>query len=164
MENFDIDANNLDHNTKTTNLSLKRKIKSNHLEKWINKNQHGYLKRSKTRPAKSEIEWLRIADEFKNTWDLEHCIGAIDGKYICIENPPNSGYLYYNYKGFYSIVLLAICNAKYNSTLLDVGQYGINNDAGVRANSLLGQMLENNSLKLSSPAQLEGCNYNPLPY
>ena len=47
MENFDIDANNLDHNTKTTNLSLKRKIKSNHLEKWINKNQHGYLKRSR---------------------------------------------------------------------------------------------------------------------
>ena len=47
MENFDIDANNLNHNTKTTNLSLKRKIKSNHLEKWINKNQHGYLKRSR---------------------------------------------------------------------------------------------------------------------
>ena len=33
MENFDIDTNNLDHNAKTTNLSLKRKIKSNHLEK-----------------------------------------------------------------------------------------------------------------------------------
>ena len=31
------------------------------------------------RPPKSEIEWLRIADEFKNTWNLEHCIGAIDG-------------------------------------------------------------------------------------
>ena len=26
MENFDIDTNNLDHNAKTTNLSLKRKI------------------------------------------------------------------------------------------------------------------------------------------
>ena len=70
-----------------------------------------------TRPPKSEIEWLRIVDEFKNTWNLEHCIGAIDGKHICIENPPNSGSLYYNYKGFYSIVLLAICDAKYNFTL-----------------------------------------------
>ena len=47
MENFDIDTNNLDPNAKTTNLSLKRKIKSNQLEKWINKNQHGYLKRSR---------------------------------------------------------------------------------------------------------------------
>ena len=111
-----------------------------------------------TRPPKSEIEWLRIADEFKNTWNLGHCIGAIDGKHICIENPPNSGSLYYNYKGFYSIVLLAICDAKCIFTLLDVGQYGSNNDAGVLANSLLSQMLENNSLKLPSPAQLEGCN------
>ena len=33
MENFDIDTNSLDYNAKTTNLSLKRKIKSNHLEK-----------------------------------------------------------------------------------------------------------------------------------
>ena len=47
MENFDIDTNSLDYNAKTTNLSLKRKIKSNHLEKWVNKNQHGYLKRSR---------------------------------------------------------------------------------------------------------------------
>ena len=45
MQNFDIDTSNLDDNAKTTNLSLKRKVKSNHLEKWIYKNQHGYLKR-----------------------------------------------------------------------------------------------------------------------
>ena len=42
--------------------------------------------------------------------------------------------------------------------------YRSNNDAGVLANSLLGQMLENNSLKLPSPAQLEECNYNSFPY
>ena len=47
MENFDIDTNNIDHNAKTTNLSQKRKIKCNHSEKWVNKNQHGYLKRSR---------------------------------------------------------------------------------------------------------------------
>ena len=47
MENFDINLNDLDHNAKTANLSLKRKTKSNHLEKWVNKNQHGYLKHSR---------------------------------------------------------------------------------------------------------------------
>ena len=83
---------------------------------------------------------------------------------IFVLNPPNSGSLHYNYKSFYSIVLLAICDANYNFTLLDIGQYGSINDAGLLANSLLGQMLENNSLKLSSPAQPKGCNYNPLPY
>ena len=39
-------------------------------------------------------------------------------------------------------MLLAICDAKHNFTLLDVEQYGNNNDAGVLANSLLGQMLK----------------------
>ena len=38
-----------------------------------------------TRPPKSEIEWMRIADEFKNTWNLEHCIGAIDGKQFLLK-------------------------------------------------------------------------------
>ena len=47
MGNFDIVTNDLDHNAKTANLSLKRKIKSNHLKKWVNKNQHGCLKRSR---------------------------------------------------------------------------------------------------------------------
>ena len=44
-----------------------------------------------TRSPKSETEWLRIADEFKNTWNLEHCIRAIDGKHIYIENRSNTG-------------------------------------------------------------------------
>ena len=47
MENFDIDTNDLDHYAKTTNLTQKRKIKSNHLEKWVKKTQHRYLKRSR---------------------------------------------------------------------------------------------------------------------
>ena len=49
MKNFDIDTNSLDYNAKTTNLSLKCKIKSNHLDKWVNKNQKGYLKCSRKR-------------------------------------------------------------------------------------------------------------------
>ena len=71
MEKYDIDTNNLDHNAKTTNLSLKRKIKSNHLEKWVNKNQHGYLKRS--RKSVQDIDnqnteiWLKNAPFSSNT-------------------------------------------------------------------------------------------------
>ena len=71
MENFDIDTNNLDHNAKTTNLSLKRKIKSNHLEKWVKKNQHRYLKRS--RKSVQDIDnqnteiWLKNASFSSHT-------------------------------------------------------------------------------------------------
>ena len=38
--------------------------------------------------------------------------------------------LYRNYKGFFSLVLIAICNANYCFALFKVGQYGSNNDSG----------------------------------
>ena len=112
----------------------------------------------------SEEDWLNIANNFDALWNFKHCIGAIDGKHVCIENPPNSGSLYYNYKGFYSIVLLAICDAKYNFTLVDIGQYGSNNDAGVLSNSVIGQRLNQKELAIPSPTPLNGCELDPLPY
>ena len=75
MENFDIDTNNLDHDARTSDLSLKRKIKSNHLEKWVNKNQHGYLKRSRKSVQNTDNQntdiWL------KNTPFSSHTKGFI---------------------------------------------------------------------------------------
>ena len=67
-------------------------------------------------------------------WDMRHCIGAIDAKHIAIECPANSGSLYYNYTDSFSLVLIAICNAKYTSTLIDIGSYGRDNDCGILAN------------------------------
>ena len=75
MENFDIGTNSLDHNAKTTNLSLKRKIKSNHLEKWVNKNQHGYLKRS--RKSVQDIDNQNTEIWLKNAPFSSHTEGFI---------------------------------------------------------------------------------------
>ena len=45
---------------------------------------------------------------------MPHVIGAIYGKHVAMDCPKGSGTQDYNYKGFYIIVLLAVCDAKYD--------------------------------------------------
>ena len=73
---------------------------------------------------------------------MPHVLGAIDGKHIRIQCPSFTGTQYYNYKGFFSLVLMAICDANYCFTMFDVGQFGSNNDSGVLANSDMGTGFE----------------------
>lgn len=79
-------------------------------------------------------------------------------KHVRIEWPKHSGSPYYTYKGFYSFVLLAVCDANYCFTLFDVGQYGSNNDAGVLAHSKLGNLLDENKPHVPESSCLDGCN------
>ena len=55
----------------------------------------------------------------------------------------NGGSGYYNYKGFHSIVLLAICDAKYCFTFADIGGFGSTNDASVLSKLCLVRHLNN---------------------
>lgn len=52
---------------------------------------------------------------------------GIDGKHCRIKCPPNAGSQFYNYKHFYSIVLITVAEAQYNFILIDVGAYGRDN-------------------------------------
>ena len=69
------------------------------------------LKKPYLAPPSTEKEWLEMPKQFEEDWDMSHVIGCIDGKHIKVEYPKLRGTLYYNYKGFYSIVLMAICDA-----------------------------------------------------
>ena len=79
---------------------------------------------------------------------MPNAIGSIEGKHIHIQCPRLSGTQFYNFKGFFSIVLMAVCDANYCFTLFDLGQFGSNNDSGILANSVMDDLLENRQLNI----------------
>ncbi|XP_011868296.1 PREDICTED: uncharacterized protein LOC105562239 [Vollenhovia emeryi] len=114
-------------------------------------------------PSKSTEEWLRLAEEFEGRWNFNHCIGAIDGKHVTIECPPNAGSSYYNYKNSHSIVLLGICDAQYMFTFVDIGAYGRCSDGGVFKNSKMGLKFNLKEMNVPTPEPLSPGG-PPLPY
>ena len=69
------------------------------------------LKEPYLAPPSTEKEWVEISKQFEEVWNMLHAIGCIDGKHIGVEYPKLRGTVYYSYKGFYSIVLIAIYDA-----------------------------------------------------
>ena len=112
---------------------------------------------------KTEGDWKEIAKDFEEMWDMPHCVGALDGKHIRIKKPPKSGALWHNYKGFFSMVLLAICDSNYCFSFVDVGEYGSNNDSGVLKNSKMGRMFARNEMNLPKAEKIDGETWN-TPY
>ena len=58
-------------------------------------------------------DWKASAEAFADQWQLPNCIGALDGKHVALEKPPGTGTLYHCYKGYSSVVLLAVADAHY---------------------------------------------------
>ena len=48
--------------------------------------------------------------------------------------------------------------------LIDLGQYGSNNDNGILRNSPIRECFSSNLLHVPAPATVLGCKYDPLPY
>ncbi|XP_046679392.1 protein ALP1-like [Homalodisca vitripennis] len=116
-------------------------------------------------PTKSEEDWKEIAKQFYLRTNFPNCIGAIDGKHIRIQKPNHSGSLFYNYKNYFSIVLLAVVDADYCFTAIDVGSYGSNSDSNILKNSALGAKLIDGKLNIPQAQTLPNDeNGKPMPF
>ena len=76
-------------------------------------------------------EWLSIANETNKRWHYPNLLGTADGKHIQIVHPRHSGATFYNYKGFFSIVLMDIADYDYKFLYVNVGCQGRISDGGV---------------------------------
>lgn len=59
-------------------------------------------------------DFKQFEKDFRNIWNFPQCIGARDEKHISVQCPAKSDSQFYNYKGNYSIILMAVCDAHYN--------------------------------------------------
>ena len=104
------------------------------------------------RPTEADLK--KISNNFWNKWQFPNCIGCVDGKHIRIKKPQKSGSMYFCYKNFFSISLLAVTDANYRFIMVDVGSYGKENDAGVFENCSLRREIESGNLRLPEESQL----------
>jgi hypothetical protein len=101
----------------------------------------------------TEEGWRALATQWYETWQFPNTIGAIDGKHVAIRAPLNSGSEYYNYKGFFSIILFAMVSADYKFTYLDVSANGSSSDARIYNHSDLRAGLHANDINGWPPPQ-----------
>lgn len=115
-------------------------------------------------PLPSTEEWTKISDDFYQRTNFPNCLGCVDGKHIRIINPDHGGSLFQNYKHFFSIVLMAICDSNYNFTYIDVGSYGKCSDSGIFKRTKFYEKLCECNLNLPQDKPLPGSSTTTMPH
>lgn len=105
-------------------------------------------------PVPDEETWQKTAEDFYKDCNFPLCVGAIDGKHVQLKAPVHSGSQYHNYKGHFSIVLMAVADSKGKFIVIDVGGHGSCSDGGIFKDSSFFKLLNANKLQLPKPAKI----------
>ncbi|KAG0430745.1 hypothetical protein HPB47_021501 [Ixodes persulcatus] len=98
-----------------------------------------------------ERDWLKMMTaaelpdhvrEFQAALEFPQGIAALDGCHFPVSPPKVNASDYYNYKGWYSIILLALVDHRYRFRYVNVGTPGRCHDAHVFRRSALAKILE----------------------
>jgi len=107
-------------------------------------------------------DWEKICHDFWTQWNIPNCIGAVDGKHVRIRCPSQSGSLFYNYKKYFSAVLMAVSDANYKFIFVDVGAYGCEGDSSIFQKSDFCKSIESGSLALPRAKAISPFSSNTL--
>ncbi|XP_068212667.1 uncharacterized protein [Palaemon carinicauda] len=112
---------------------------------------------------KTGEEWKEAAARFSSRWNYHNCVGAVDDKLIAMKKLPNAGFCYYNYKGFHSVVLMAMVDANYKFLYVDARAEGGASDGGTWSNCSLHDAVEEYRAEVPQPEPLPNDD-QPVPY
>ena len=87
-----------------------------------------------------------MEEKFRTRWNVPHAVGAIDGRHVAMKKPKKTGSDFLNYKGFFSLVLLALVDAEYRFLWIDCESSGSSSDAHIFNRSNLREKIEDGAL------------------
>ncbi|XP_069610656.1 uncharacterized protein [Ranitomeya imitator] len=114
-------------------------------------------------PSPTEETWRQVAAGFHTVANFPNCIGAVDGKHVRVIQPPRSGSVFYNYKKYFSVILMAVADTHYKFVAIDVGAYGRTGDSQVLRTSQIGLQILRDGITLPAPQPLPGTTH-PVPF
>ncbi len=107
----------------------------------------------------SEEEWLMKAQEFEEKWDHPLGLGALDGMHCQVQRFGHSGSLFYNFKSYFSVVLLALVDANNRLLHVDIGGACGSNNAGILQASTFQDAMQSGALNLPKQRHGIGVDY-----
>ena len=78
-----------------------------------------------------DLETDLETERFRNRCNVPHVVCALDGKHIAVKKPKKSDSEYFNYKGYFSVVLLALVDADYKFLCINMGASGSSSDTQI---------------------------------
>lgn len=105
-------------------------------------------------------EWIPLADDFKELWNLPNCIGAVDAKLINLT--ASSASTSKKIKSKQNLIVLAVCDAKHMFTNIDIGLHNTQTDDTTWNLEFYKQMLTG-KIYLPTNEELPNSNIN-FPY
>ncbi|KAK7133540.1 hypothetical protein R3I94_015428 [Phoxinus phoxinus] len=124
---------------------------------------HQVMKQDYLKTPSTEAEWWKIAQDFESKWQFPHCLGALGGKRIYLQPPAKSVSLEHNYKGRFSVTIMAAVDANYKFIYASVGTQASVSDAGLFAHSDLCKAMDQGLLNFPPSEPLPNSDVK-MPY